>query len=116
MNTTNAGAALDFYAALVGWEKKGEPMPGYHVFGRGEESLGGVSELKDDETTPRWMPYITVENLTATVAQAEALGATIILPPMALPGDGGHIAIIKDPQGLLTGLAQYAKSEAAAAE
>jgi hypothetical protein len=30
---------------------------------------------------------------------------------MAIPNDGGHIAIIKDPQGAVTGFAQYSKKD-----
>ena len=107
LTTTDAAAAADFYSALVGWEKKGEPMPGYHIFGRAGEMLGGITNLKEGCTTPCWMPYITVDDLDATLAKAEELGATIILPPMDIPNDGGRIAIIKDPQEVMTGLAQY---------
>jgi predicted enzyme related to lactoylglutathione lyase len=109
LTTTNAADALDFYGKLVGWEKMGEPVPGYHMFGRGDEGLGGITEPKDGDSTPRWMPYITVEDLDATLARAEELGATISMPAMPLPEDSGHIAIIKDPQGIVTGLAQYNK-------
>lgn len=111
LSTTDAVSATDFYSALVGWEKLAEPMPGYHVFGRGAESLGAITNLPNGETAPRWMPYITVDDLPATLTKAEALGAVIILPAWALPGDGGHIAVIKDPQGTLTGLAQYKKKD-----
>lgn len=111
LSTTDAAAALDFYCALAGWEKKAEPMPGYHILGRGAEALGAITNLKNGETTPRWMPYITVDDLPATLAKAESLGATIIMPSWALPEDGGHIAIIQDPQGVVTGLAQYAKKD-----
>lgn len=112
LTTGNATDALDFYGKLVGWEKKGEPGPGYHVFGRGDEMLGGITQPQEGcDATPRWMPYITVDDLDATLAKAESLGATIILPPMPLPEDSGHIAIIKDPQGVMTGLAQYAKKD-----
>ena len=112
LNTTDAAAALDFYSALVGWEKKGEPMPGYHVFGRGDEMLGGVSDAKCGDgppQPPKWMPYITVDDLDATLAKVEGLGGAILMPPCDIPNDGGRIAIIKDPQGVATGLAQYAK-------
>ena len=111
LSTTDSTKAVDFYSALVGWEKKGEPMPGYTVFGRGDEMLGGITGLQEGDTTPHWMPYITVDDLEATLAKATSLGATTILPPMALPEDGGHIAIIKDPQGVATGLAQYKKKD-----
>lgn len=109
LNTSNAEKALEFYSALVGWERKGEPAPGYHCIGRGDEALGGITGFSEGEEggAPRWMPYITVDDLDATLAKAEELGAAICLPPMPLPEDGGRIAIIKDPQGAMTGLAQY---------
>src|SRR5690349_5372788 len=83
LTTANALDALDFYANLVGWEKKGAPAPGYNVFGRGDEMFGGITEPQQGcEGPPRWMPYITVDDLDATLAKAENLGATVILPPM----------------------------------
>ena len=109
LNTTDAAAALDFYAGLVGWEKKGEPAPGYHIFGREDEALGGICNLQEGETAPSWMPYITVDDLDATLAKVEGLGGSVMMPPMSLPEDSGRIAIIRDPQGVATGLAQYVK-------
>jgi predicted enzyme related to lactoylglutathione lyase len=109
LTTSTPADAIHFYSNLVGWELKGEPAPGYFVFGRAGEALGGITSLQPGETTPSWMPYITVDDLDATLTKAGSLGATVILPPMPLPEDGGHIAIIKDPQGVMTGLAQYKK-------
>lgn len=109
LNTTNADGAIDFYTQLIGWEKKPGPMPSYHVFASGEEMLGGVKSLENGETTPRWMPYITVADLDATLAKVEGLGGSRVGDPMPLP-DGGRFAIIKDPQGTFAGLAQYAGS------
>ncbi|MDZ4402343.1 VOC family protein [Prosthecobacter sp.] len=112
LSTTNAADALDFYSALVGWERKGEPMPGYHLFGRDGEMLGGITDAKSGDgknKTPQWMPYITVDDLDDTLSDVEGLGGTILMPPCDLPDDGGLIAIIQDPQGVATGLAQYKK-------
>jgi uncharacterized protein len=109
LSTTNSADALKFYSALVGWEKKGEPAPGYHVFGREGEMLGGITDLETGDNTPRWMPYITVDDLDATLAKVEGLGGSIIMPQMPLPNECGRIAIIKDPQGVMTGLAQYSE-------
>ena len=114
LTTISAADALTFYAAIAGWESKGEPMPGYHVFGRGEEMLGGVTNAvgPDGTTKPTgWMPYITVDDIDATLAKVEGLGGTILMPAVDLPNDGGRIAIIKDPQGIATGLAQYNKKD-----
>jgi uncharacterized protein len=113
LNTTSAAGAMSFYSALVGWESKGEPMPGYHVFGRGDEMLGGISDAHcgegEGKKSPQWMPYITVDDIDATLARVEGLGGAIVMPPCDIPNDGGRIAIIKDPQGVATGLAQYKK-------
>jgi uncharacterized protein len=111
LTTTKPAEALAFYSSLVGWESKGEPAPGYHCFGRCDEALGGITQPQNEGEPPHWMPYITVADLDATLAKAESLGATIILPPMPLPEDSGRIAIIKDPQGVATGLAQYVKRD-----
>lgn len=111
LNTTDAAGALDFYSSLVGWEKKGEPAPGYNLFGRGDEMLGGISSQQCTEggKKPHWMPYITVDDLDGTLARVEGLGGSILMPAMEIPNDGGRIAIIMDPQGVATGLAQYKK-------
>jgi predicted enzyme related to lactoylglutathione lyase len=114
LNTTNAADAMNFYSALVGWEQRGEPMPGYHVFGRNGEMLGGISNVQcsnGEAKTPRWMPYITVDDIDATLAKVEGLGGTVLMPPCEIPNDGGRIAIIQDPQGVATGLAQYKKCD-----
>lgn len=111
LSTTDAAGALAFYSALVGWEKKGEPAPGYHVFGRGDEMLGGITVPEKDCGGPGWMPYITVDDLDAALAKVEGLGGSVVVPQMPLPEECGRIAIIKDPQGIMTGLAQYVKKE-----
>jgi predicted enzyme related to lactoylglutathione lyase len=109
LSTTDPAKALEFYRELAGWEIQGEPAPGYHVFGKGDEALGGITCCNEGETTPRWMPYITVDDLDASLAKAQSLGATVLLQPMPLPEDCGRIAIIRDPQGVATGLAHYTK-------
>ena len=114
LHTTSAAGALDFYSSLVGWERKGEPMPGYHIFGSSTEMLGGITDAhcgEGEKKPPHWMPYITVDDLDATLAKVEGLGGAVIMPAMPIPNDGGRIAIIKDPQGVATGLAQYTRKD-----
>lgn len=111
LNTSDPAGAMDFYSALVGWEKKDEPAPGYQVFGRGDEMLGGITGLECGNAAPGWMPYITVADLDATLAKVEGLGGSVVVPQMPLPDECGRIAVIKDPQGVMTGLAQYTKKE-----
>jgi uncharacterized protein len=71
--------------------------------------LGSIKKLEAGETVPRWMPYITVTDLDATLAKVDGLGGSQIGEIMPLP-DGGRFAIVKDPQGAVAGLAQYAGS------
>ncbi len=106
LSTSDTGAALDFYTKLVGWESKCEPMPGYYAVGVGEEMIGGMKKAEGNGA-PGWMPYITVTNLAETLAKLGDLGGSQVGDIMPLP-DGGRFAIIKDPQGATTGLAQYA--------
>lgn len=107
LNATDPQAALDFYTALTGWERKEAPMPDYYPVARGDEMLGAIAPAKEGESAPGWMPYITVDDIDATLAKAEELGATVVMPATPLPGDAGSLAVIKDPQGTVTGLAQY---------
>jgi len=108
LNTMEPEKTIDFYAALFGWEKKPAPMPDYHVFARGSEMLGGVTSLLEGSTSSQWIPYVTVKDMDETLAKLEALGGSVVAPPAPLP-DGGRMALIRDPQGGVTGLAQYAQ-------
>lgn len=108
LHTSDAEAGINFYTSLIGYEKKPGPTPDYHVFARGEEMLGGVTGYAEGQTGPAWVPYITVDDLDATLVKTKELGGSVVTEPQPLP-DGGRIAIIKDPTGGVTGLAQYAK-------
>ncbi len=94
IGTPNPAEAQRFYGSLFDW-KVGEPSPvGYQTVN------GGAGGLWD--TTPlggaAWgIFYVGVEDVLATIAQAEALGATVLVPYV----DNGDIefAHLADPQG-----------------
>jgi uncharacterized protein len=112
LTTSAAADAMKFYSALMGWEDQGEPMPGHHVFGRDGEMLGGITDVPSDADlprTPHWMPYLTVDNLNVALGKVHDLGGKIVMPPRCLPHDSGRIAIIQDPQGVATGMAEYTR-------
>ena len=106
LNTSAPESAIQFYSDLVGWSNNGEPMPGYHVFGSGSENLGGITALEEGQSGPAWLPFVTVEDIEASVAKAQELGGSVVQPVTPI-GDAGSIAIIADPTGAATGLAQY---------
>jgi predicted enzyme related to lactoylglutathione lyase len=49
-----------------------------------------------------WLPYFLVENLDARLRQAEALGATLLRPALAISA-AGRIALIRQPGGAIVG-------------
>ena len=56
-----------------------------------------------------WQPvYITVEDLDATVAKAQELGAHLCMPVTEIPGKG-RFAGVADPQGAAIAFWEFAK-------
>lgn len=110
--TTDLASAKKFYGELLGWtfiETKtiyGNPYLVIHCEGI---FLGGMM-LKEgnvpDDVTPRWDPYITVDDVEASAKSVEKLGGEVILPPTDMPNIG-CFCVIKDPQGISLNLITY---------
>ncbi|MEP4077058.1 VOC family protein [Haloferula sp.] len=95
-------ASKQFYTDLLGWTSMDMPMPNgdYTMFMIGERPVAGLVQMpegKEDASTT-WIDYITVEDLDATVAKAESLGAKVCMPVTEVPGKG-RFAGLSDPQG-----------------
>ena len=105
-------AGAGFYGAVFGWEAaQGSPdesMP-YWMFTKDGKLTAGMGGLSPDQLEagqpPVWSSYINVDDIDDTVARAEELGATIIMPAMQIFGSG-KMAFIQDPQGAMVGLWQ----------
>lgn len=114
---TNPSASADFYRKLFGWQAvpfvpSGAP-PGlspYTLFKMdgNDKGIGGMAKPIHSEAPTRWIPYVVVENIDASVAKASELEAKVIVPVMSL-GEVGRIAIIQDPQGATLGLHELSK-------
>jgi predicted enzyme related to lactoylglutathione lyase len=103
--TSDPEGAKAFYEAVVpGWTVS-ERVPGdqdYRMIGRGDGGFaGGVLGLNDEMrqhgARPIWMGYVGVDDVDATIAQAEAKGGKALMPAFDIPQ--GRIAMIADPQG-----------------
>lgn len=105
-------ASKQFYTELLGWSATEVEMPSgtYTMFMAGERPVAGLVQLPADkaEATTTWIDYITVEDLDATVAKAESLGAKLCMPPMEVPGKG-RFAGLSDPQGAPIAFWEFAK-------
>ncbi|HEV8636955.1 MAG TPA: VOC family protein [Chloroflexota bacterium] len=93
-----------FYAELFGW-KVGEAMPDMGFYGlvdAGSSGLaGGIGQEPDGRT--RVTVYVQVPDLQATLDRAVAMGGTVMMPPMEIPGVV-TLAQFADPDGNVIGL------------
>lgn len=107
--STDAAAAKEFYRTVLSWDTRDLPMGeglAYAIAGPaggGEKTMhGGIMQLPDEHlqrgSTSEWHPYIEVEDCDATVARAQELGATVIIPAVDSPGVG-RLAMLLDPFG-----------------
>jgi uncharacterized protein len=92
-------AGRDFYVELLGWSA--EDAPGGFprtTFTLGELLVGGGhAPAPGEDPTPRWSIAFWVADAEEAAARAEALGGTVLLPPMDIPV--GRFTVLADPQG-----------------
>ncbi len=99
-----------FYGALFGWKIDPMPMPEgtYHVVKVGDKGLGGI--MSPPPGAPRmpaaWGCYVTVDDVDRTLTQCVALGGSVVVPVMEVPGVG-RMAVIRDPQGATLNVITY---------
>jgi predicted enzyme related to lactoylglutathione lyase len=99
--TTDAPAAKTFYTKLFGWDTVAMPFGGqdYTVVQVGERPVGGIYPLPEGAPAPpNWSIYFEVADCDATIAEAKAQGATLIMGPTDAEGVG-RFAALQDPQG-----------------
>ena len=108
--TTDMAAARDFYGEVVGWtaQDAGTERFAYSIFSAGETPVAGLMELPPEGrkagATPRWVGYVAVDDLEATVDRFKRLGGAVSVPPAKT--NIGRIAIVMDPQRATLALAE----------
>lgn len=106
LNTRDVEASKAFYAAVFGWGAHTSDGPmAYTEFQLGGESIAGMMEIPSElppEVPPHWLVYLGVDDVDASVTQAEGLGAAVTVPGMDFPG--GRFALLVDPQGAHFGI------------
>jgi uncharacterized protein len=108
LSTSDPAAAKAFYSALFGWELTdmpagdGDDAPMYSmaaIDGKWVSAIAGQPpQQRDAGVPPMWNSYITVADIDAVAARAQALGATMHAPPFDVM-QAGRMAVIQDPQG-----------------
>jgi uncharacterized protein len=104
IRSTDPDATRDFFAALFGWTYSDGAFPGYSFAdtGAGESALPtAIGPLQGGSDSVLF--FIAVEDVDATLAQAEKLGGTIVQPAQHVPGVS--FGVFADPQGHKVGVA-----------
>jgi uncharacterized protein len=107
--------ARAFYTRVLGWEiAKWEGDWPYWLIRTGDPAQPGIDgaiverrgEL-DGVAVTAFVCTATVEDVDATLAEIEAAGGTLALPPMDVPGVG-RLAYARDTEGNIFGVLQPA--------
>lgn len=103
---------IPFYEKAFGYTAKTNDMGEmkYTTFYIEDQAISGLYTMPEDmkEIPPHWLLYFTVANLDASLELATSLGATVLMPKMAVP-EIGFFSVIQDPQGAVFGLVEYGK-------
>lgn len=97
--------ATAFYTKIAGYEMKTMKM------GKTDYTTGNAAGaprmgfMKADKSAQagKFLPYVVVADVDATVAAAKKLKAKVVAKPMDIP-DVGRIAVLTDPQGAMFGV------------
>ena len=99
LQTPDPSPAVDFYAALLGWEMEPIEKDGklvYVTIKNAGSSNGGIMP-SNNGGPPYWLAYFTVPSTEDAIAKARELGGEVLAGPMDI-GEG-RISFLRDPQG-----------------
>ena len=101
--SSDAASARQFYGDLFGWTV--EEIPGvdgsYWLFQIEGQVVAGLRAIRRGKQ--RWIPYVAVGDVNATIAQAERLGGRLLDHPFGVSGTA-RMATIVDPHERIVGL------------
>jgi predicted enzyme related to lactoylglutathione lyase len=101
--------AAAFYSELFGWQTQQNASASYMKFGGADGPSGGWVRA-DMVQSAGPIPYLMVDDLTATIERVEKAGGRIIARRMPFAG-GGEVGLIADPDGNVLGLWMRKKAE-----
>lgn len=112
----DAAVAGEFYNRLLGWTIRTHSVctGQFASFRLGEEEVATVYQLGPRHLAQgvpsHWTPYVAVSNVDQSTRLAAALGASVVVAPMDIPGKA-RIALLQDPVGAVLGLWQVLDCE-----
>lgn len=104
LSTDDASRAADFYKQLFKWKVTAmKGMPYFMIETGSKEGAGGIQNKPMPSMPSMWMPYVEVDSVKDTIAQAQALGATVHVAWQPIPGMGA-LGVFADPSGASLGV------------
>ena len=101
LNTKDAAACKEFYAAVFGWTAHDQPFEGmtYTIFRKGEQQIAGMLQMTEEwgDMKSHWMPYIAVDDCDAYAKKIADNGGEVCMPPTDI--SVGRFAVVGDPTG-----------------
>ena len=101
---SDAKAAADFYARVVGWAASDAGMSGipYTLLSAGPTMVAGLMTVPEDArkmgARPGWLGYVGVPDVDGYAAKIAAAGGKIIRAAADIPSVG-RFAVVGDPDG-----------------
>lgn len=101
-----------FYESVAGLhvQRLGDGPNAYRLLLAGDRPVGGLTGPRpDSDVWPsggpagHWVGYFASDDVDAAVRRAEALGGTVLLGPLDIPGTG-RVAVLRDPDEATFGL------------
>ena len=100
LTTPDLATATKFYSDVlgVGWETMEMPGGEYTCLVVDGRQVGGAMPPQGEGIPPHWNVYFNVEDVDASMATAQELGAQVVAPAFDVPGVG-RMGFLADPQG-----------------
>jgi hypothetical protein len=105
LQTKDVEKSKKFYTNMFDWKLEDIPGMEYTIVNVGEGTGGGMMKKPAPGIPDNWLPYILVNDVTASTKKAQSLGATIARDVTEVP-DMGWFSVILDPTGAAFGLWQ----------
>jgi predicted enzyme related to lactoylglutathione lyase len=94
LHTRDRAAARSLYRQLLGWHAA-TVAGSYVALDLGCDIGGGIIECGTERST--WLPYVEVDDVVASTAKAQGLGAQVLLEPRQ--GPTGWRSVVATPAG-----------------
>jgi predicted enzyme related to lactoylglutathione lyase len=103
IRSADPDAARAFFGELFGWTYSHGAFPGYSFVQTGADGALPTAIGPDQGGVPTALFFVAVDDVAATLAEAERLGGRTLQPVQQVPGVS--FGVFEDPQGQIIGVA-----------